>query len=335
MAPNPDHSTPALAGNISANEAGRVISIQWQKGLQWALLSPFFLGAVPILAKVAYAAGADVYTVVALRTTVAALILWLAIALLDRSLIKSSTPAIVASILAGAINGAGSIFYYASLALIGASLGQLVNISYLVFVTLLLRLAGHNVSLLTLGRMALVFVAIYLLTLGGLGPPNWLGVGMMVLAAFSYAVQLVMGQRILYDVPAQTMTLYAVSAMAFVVDAAWLAARPDTSGIHPGGWEAILLMGLLTTASRVTLFLGVKHLGSLQAALISVFEVVVTIALAITFLGEHLSRLQWLGGAILLVSILLVKYEKGVPRFVDIWPLVWRIVLRFRLPGSN
>jgi drug/metabolite transporter (DMT)-like permease len=334
MVPPPDSSPPIIASHIGANKTVRTFTIQWQKGLLWALLSPLFMGATPILAKLAYAAGAEVFTVVALRTTFAALVLWVAVAILDRRLIRSSAPAVAGSIVAGAINGVGSIFYYGSLMLIGASLGQLINISYLVFVTLLLRLAGHNVSLLTVGRVVLVIGAIYLLTLGGLGPPNWIGVGMMVAGAFSYAVQLVMSQRILYDIPAPTMTLYAISAMAVTVNLAWLIVRPDLAAIRTAGWEAILLMGLLTSLSRLTLFLGVKHLGSLQTALIGVFEVIVSVALAIVFLGEHLTGIQWLGGLILLASILLVRFEKGVPRFVDMWPLLWRIMTRFRLMGS-
>lgn len=324
----PTSKPPAIpiVPNSHVTEENAVIqnSHHWQLGLLWGLLSPLFLGVVPILAKVAYATGVNVLTVVAFRTVIAAVFLWLGMLLFKRNLIRSSLPAVASSMIAGAINGLGSIFFYSSLTRIDASLGQLVNISYLVFVTVFLRLAGHTVSLLTILRTLLAVGAIYLLTRGGASPADWLGVGMMLFAAITYAIQLVLSQRILLDIPAPTMTLYAITAMAVVVTAAWFIAPVNLTLVSIAGWQAIGLMALVTALSRLTLFLGVKAMGSMQTALLGVFEVVVTIAIAAVFLGERLTWLQWMGAAILLVSIFLVRFEKGVPRFIDWWQILWR-----------
>ena len=83
-------------------------------------------------------------------------------------------------------------------------------------------------------------------------------------------------------------------------------------------------MALVTALSRLTLFLGVKAMGSIQTALLGVSEVVVTIVIAAVFLGERLTVLQWVGAAVLMVSIFLVRFEKGVPRFIDWWQFLWR-----------
>lgn len=308
---------------------GRHFSIQWRKGLFWALVSPVFLGTMPIFAKLAYAANIDVFTVAALRTTVAAVLMWLAALTIGRKFIRSSTPAIVGSMIAGGINGLGSIFFYQSLFLIDASLGQLINITYLIFVTALLRVAGQSISWLTIGRTTMAIGGIFLLTVGGLGPPNWLGVGLMLVAALSYAVQLVIGQRVMYDIPAATMTLYAITAMALVVNVAWLFVTPELAGATSDGWRAVVLMGIFTAISRLTLFLGVKHLGSIQAALLGVLEVIVTIIIAIVLLNERLTLLQWLGASVVLISVYLVRFEKGVPKFVDFWSIIYGIWRRF------
>lgn len=300
----------------------------WREGLFWAILSPIFLGATPILAKLAYAAGADVLTVVAVRTLIAAGVMWTAVLLFARHAIRTSKPGLLSSLLAGGVNGLGSILYYASLSRIDASVGQLINISYLIFVTILLRLIGQAISGLTFFRTGLAIFAIYLLTAGSLGAPDWLGAGMMFVASFTYAFQLVLSQRIMYDIPAPTVALYAITAMAAVVTLPWLLWPTDMSQVTPGGWQAIFWMGTLTAVSRLTLFLGVKKLGSMQTALLGVLEVVVSIALAIAFLGEWLTAVQWLGAMVLLVSILLVRYERDVPKFVDWWQFVWR----WRLP---
>ena len=297
-------------------------------GLFWALLSPVFLGTVPILAKLAYEVNVPVMTLVAFRTISAAVILWFATIVFAPYFIKSSKPAIIGSLIAGSINGIGSIFFYASLTLIDASLGQLINITYLVFVTVLLRLAGQSVSLLTLARTGLTIVAIYLLTQGSLSSPNWLGVGMMLVAAFMYAIQLVLSQRILLDIPAQTMTLYAMTAMASVVTVAWFFNPTSLTAVNPVGWQIIIAMGLATALARLTLFLGVKSLGSLQTALLGVFEVIVTIGIAYFLLDEQLSATQWIGATILVFSILMVRYERNVPKFFDWWQYIWRWIYR-------
>ncbi len=306
----------------------QTVNPHWQQGVFWALLSPAFLGLIPILAKLAYSAGVNVLTVVASRTLIAALFMWLSILLFARHYIVSSRPAILSSLLAGSINGIGSLFFYGSLIRIDASLGQLINITYLIFVTILLRLAGHVISWLTLLRTLLAISAIYLLTFGGLGRPDWPGIAMMLFAAFTFAIQLVLSQRIMVDIPAPTMTLYAVTAMAAVVTAAWLLFPTNLAVVSGDGWNAILLMGIATALSRLALFLGVKALGSIQTALLGILEVVVTIVLAATLLHEQLTAAQWVGAIILIFSVLLVRFERNMPRFIDWWQYLWRRRLR-------
>lgn len=294
------------------------------QGFASALLSPIFLGVIPILAKVAYATQTDVMSVVAIRTGFAAILLWTTTLLFARQFIISSTPAILSSMLAGAINGIGSIFFYASLTRIDASLGQLINISHLVFVTMFLRLAGHKISWMTMGRVSLAMAAVYLLNYGSTGEPDWLGAGMMLVGSLAYAFQLAFSQRILYDIPAQTMTLYAMTAMATVVVVGWLITPSDIRQITAAGWVPVLGMGFLTALARLTLFVGVKHLGSLQTALLGMLQVLVTVGIAGIFLNEHLTGLQWIGAGIIVISILLVRYERNVPKFIDWWSIIYR-----------
>lgn len=309
------------------NSQGTTMAVSnqsWQRGLSWALLSPLFLGTIPIFAKIAYSEGTAVLTVVAFRTLFAASLLWLGMLLFSRHLIRSSPFAIAASLIAGGINGIGSLFFYASLTHIDASMGQLINSTYLVFVTLLLRLAGQKVSLLTIFRLALTFIAIYLLTMGSIGTPDWLGVAMMLVAALTYAIQLVFSQRIMLDIPPQTMTLYAMTAMAGVVTVAWLLFPSDLGQVTAVSWQALTLMGIATAISRLTLFLGVKRLGSLQTALLGVLELIVTIVLATIWLDEQLTALQWAGALLIIVTVLLVRFEQGLPKHLDWWHLLWR-----------
>jgi drug/metabolite transporter (DMT)-like permease len=69
--------------------------------------------------------------------------------------------------------------------------------------------------------------------------------------------------------------------------------------------------------------------------LLGVLEVIVTIIIAIFLLNERLEPLQWLGALVIMISVYLIRYEKGVPRFVDFWPFVYRLWQRFSRDKKN
>lgn len=309
----------------------------WARGHSGALLSPFFLGLAPFFAKIAYNEGAEAYTVIAMRMLLAAGVLWLVYIFFFRKFIRSWWLGISVSALAGIINGLGSICYYQGLARIDASLASILNITYLVFVTLLLRILGQAVSRLTLFRLILAFAAVYLLSLTGTTSVDPWGVVLLLMGALAYAIQLVIGQRVLYDIPAPTMALYSMSAMALVVTIAWLfTGGPEFASLNSNAWYALLAFAGMTALSRLTLFQGVKKLGSVQTATLGVSEVLVTILFSILFLGESMMAQQWAGAALMIISVVLLIAEKDVPRLIRIpLPLVIKLSTLFTKRKRN
>jgi drug/metabolite transporter (DMT)-like permease len=71
---------------------------------------------------------------------------------------------------------------------------------------------------------------------------------------------------------------------------------------------------MVTFFSRLALFLGVKHLGGMQTALLGLSELLVTLTLAHFWLHETLTRQQWLGAALLLASLALVTLDRQLPK---------------------
>jgi drug/metabolite transporter (DMT)-like permease len=297
---------------------------QWVRGYAGAILSPLFLGLAPFFAKIAYNEGAEAYTVIAMRMLLAAGVLWLAYLLFARQFIRSWWLGISVSALAGIINGLGSICYYQGLTRIDASLASILNVSYLVFVTLLLRVLGQTISRLTVIRLVLAFAAVYLLSGTRATSVDPLGVVLLLVGALAYALQLVIGQRVLYDIPAPTMTLYSISAMALVVTFAWLCTGgPELASLNSGGWYPLLAFAAVTALSRLTLFQGVKRLGSVQTATLGVSEVLVTVLFSMLILGESLVLQQWVGALLMILSVVLLTAERDMPRLVPIPLLPW------------
>lgn len=281
------------------------------RGIRNTALSSFFLGWAPILGKLAYAQGVTPFSLVAFRTLVGVLLIWGWYLLFRREwLTRLRGGELMGCLAVGAVNGIGSLLYYSGLSRLDASLASFLNTLYLLWVVLFLAAAGQPVGRLTLLRITLAIGGVYLLTGGGKGEPNWLGAMLIVASAATFGWHLVMGQWLLADVPSQAATPYILTAMAATVGLAKVLQGRPVEPIPPAGWEAIIALGATTALSRLLMFAGLRRLGGIETALISLLELVVSLGLAFLLLGERLTPLQWSGGIILVGSILLGIQER-------------------------
>lgn len=95
------------------------------------------------------------------------------------------------------------------------------------------------------------------------------------------------------------------------------AAFSVTTGVRLPAWPAelvpILAMGGLTAAAFSLLFLGVRRLGAVRAAIISSLEPVAAAVLALVFLGEMLRPGVLFGGLLILGGAVAASLARGVP----------------------
>ena len=281
--------------------------IKRNTGVKAALLSAVFLGLAPVFGKQAINMHITPLAVVGFRTIFAALLLLIIMALFRRQYLYIYPAGLLGCGMAGFFNGVGSILYYQSLSRINASLGQLLYSLYPLFVAIILFFDSQPPSKLTIFRIILATIAVIFLTYNATGEVDLIGVIQMLAAAILYAVHLPINQRVLYDIPAPTVTLYTLIAMSMVVFPAFLLF--DRTLPASGTWWPVIGLTLVTFLSRLLLFLGVKHLGGLQTALLGLLELLVTVGLSIVWLNESLSKLQWVGAVALFSSTLLVYFD--------------------------
>lgn len=276
-------------------------------------LSPVFLGMAPLFGKLAYQGGADPFTVAAVRTVIAAAILWILYLAFWRRYIYIYPAGLLGCLVVGTVNGIGSLMYYMGLHFLDASLTQLLNGMYIVFVVLLARMGGQHITYRTGLRVALALIGLLLLTGMSSGGLNWLGIGLMLGNAMMFAGTMLLSQRVLYEMPAQTVTLYVLTTMAVIVVMARLAYGivDPVWTISGAAMTAIIALAASTALARLTMFLGVKALGGLQTALIAMTEIGVSLMLAFVFLGERLTGIQWVGVAFLAAGILMMRNEEN------------------------
>jgi drug/metabolite transporter (DMT)-like permease len=278
-------------------------------GINAALISALFLGLAPVFGKAAMGAGNfSPLAVVALRTSMAALLLVIFITLSKRRTLYIYPAGFIGCMMAGAVNGIGSIFYYVGLSKLNASVAQVLYALYPFFVAFWLQLDKQTPSKLTGFRIIIAISSAILLTKAHAGYIDPWGVVFMLIAAALYALHLPINQRVLYDVPAPTVTVYTLLAMSMIVIPAYLIFdRSWPAGEVP--WFPVLALTAVTFISRLLLFLGVKHIGGMQTALLGLGELLVAILFSYLLLGESLTDLQWLGTAGLSISLLLVWFE--------------------------
>ncbi len=250
--------------------------------------------------------------VVALRTTMAAGLLLGIVALFKRNYLYIYPAGLLGCTLAGTLNGIGSLFYYLALGRLSVSVGQLLYSLYPVFLVIWLVIDRQPPNRLTYFRIGFALVGIILLTLSGSVQMDWLGVILMLGASLMYAIHLPINQRVLYDIPAPTVTLYTLLAMSAVVVPVYLVFDHNLPSAGTP-WTPILALSLVTFFSRLILFLGIKNLGGMQTALLGLSELFVSISISHCWLHVSLNSIQWGGAAFLGLSLILIGFEKKQP----------------------
>lgn len=278
-------------------------------GINAALFSALFLGLAPVFGKAAMGVGKfSPLAVVALRTSMAALLLVIIIAMFRRRILYIYPAGLLGCLLAGAVNGIGSIFYYVGLSKLNASIAQMLYALYPFFVAFWLQLDKQSPSKLTSVRIIIASLSAFFLTRVQAGNIDVWGVIFMLIAGALYALHLPINQRVLYDVPAPTVTVYTLIAMSLVVVPFYLIFDGSVPPFS-APWLPVLGLTAVTFFSRLLLFLGVKHIGGMQTALLGLGELLVAILFSHLLLGERLTNWQWLGTAGLSISLLLAWFE--------------------------
>jgi drug/metabolite transporter (DMT)-like permease len=286
------------------------------KGVSAALSSAFFLGMAPIFGKAAISNGTPPLAAVALRTLFAAVLLLLVLLFFRRKFFYIYPAGLLGCLLAGGINGLGSLFYYSALGRVDAGLGHLLYLLYPLFVALWMWFDHQPPTRLTALRLALILPGLFFLTRANHYTIDLVGVLQMLAAAALYALHLPINQRVLYDMPAPTVTFYTLVSMSIVVVPAYLLSTSfspfgNLVSLPTAAWWAMGGLTLVTFLSRLTLFTGVKHLGGMQTALLGLGELLVALSSAFLFLGESFTRQQWFGATLIILSLGLVGIERS------------------------
>jgi drug/metabolite transporter (DMT)-like permease len=301
---------PWLSASVSTHAVTSTTS-DHRRGVALCLLSAVAFGFMAIFAKEAYRSGVSVLTLLALRFALAAGGFWAIVAARRPARRRPARRVVLFGLAMGAIGyAAQAAGYFGALTRMDASMTALLLYAYpaLVFV-LAVALGRDHADRHRLAALGLASGGVALVLLGrGIGALDGLGVALGLGAAVSYAIYIVVADRVVAHIdPLPLSALIATGAAASLFAAAVVSGTLDL-GFDAAGWAWIAAVGIVSTVVAVSAFMaGLERVGPANAAIVSTVEPVVTVSVAMLWFSERLGALQLLGGALVLAAVVLLQ----------------------------
>ena len=280
------------------------------------VISAISFGALPIFARLAYAAGATPTTVLLLRFALAALVM--VCVMIARRIPFPRGYVLLGLVLMGGVGYVGqSLAYFTALTLTSAGLVALLLYLYPAIVTLLSALIfKERLTPIKLGAVLLALAGT-ILTIRPTGSGSTLGILLGVASAIIYSIYILVGSRVMPQSGVISSSTVVMISAAIVYGGIVTVQGPAFPRTRLG-WAAILAIALISTVlAIVTFFAGLKRIGPSRAATISTLEPVTSVVLAALVLGEGFNTLQAIGGCLILVAALLCNLP-GFPRLLTL-----------------
>jgi drug/metabolite transporter (DMT)-like permease len=300
-------------------------------GIALIVVSAFGFGSGTVLSKPIYAAGLDWLQLLAWRFAIGAALAWTWLLVSSNrraGLLRLGRRQALGAAALGVWYTGNAGTYYAGLQTVPASLAGVLVYLYPAIVAVLsirfaTRLAGRR-PWIALGIACIGVI----LALGGIQldpPPPVSGILLILASPVIYAGWIILSARLAgertdrlaaettgtgqaNDAAAATTLMISATAAVFV-SAAILTGRPlAPARIDPDAWPYLLAIGFASTFLAIqTFYAGARRIGAAQAALVSTVEPLIIVTLAAVFLDDILAPIQLVGGALILVGVLIAQ----------------------------
>jgi len=282
-----------------------------RQGLLLCIVAALGFGSMAVLAKLAYAAGAGVLTLMSVRFAVGATLLWGIAAHRGVARVGSKRAALAALALGLFLYSAESGLYATALTRIDASLGELLMFSYPAIVVLAaIALRREPPSRRRLGAVAIATTGVALTLAGGAtGAIDPVGVALALSAAAIYATYVLSADALGGRMHPLTFAALICTGAAIAFSLAGTTSGAlDLGALH---WQAWLWIGVIavgSTAVGMSAFVaGVERLGPSRASIMSALDPLVAMTLAGIVFGEQLSPVQLLGGMLVIAAVVILQ----------------------------
>lgn len=284
-----------------------------KKGKLYLILSAVIYGVAPMLAKIAYAGGANGMTLTFLRALLMLPLLFVMMIVRKQSFILTRRE-LLNIVLLGVIGGAFSIIaLYAAYDFISTGLATTLHFVYpLIIVIVSALIYKEKITKIKLAAVMLVTIGIFLFVDLNTAADK-IGVILALMSGIFYSFYVIyMDHSGIDNMDYIKLTFYLMiitSACTFVFG--MFTDSIDISNMNAVGWISSAVISFLITIGAIPLFqLGVRYEGASTAGIISALEPITTILLGAVFLGENMGLVQYFGGAMMILGVIITeKYE--------------------------
>ena len=284
------------------------------KGFIFAALSAICYGTNPLGALHLYAQNFSPETVLFYRFFTAALLLF-AVVLAKGSRFKITVRECGVLVVFGFLFAVSSLTYYASFKYMDAGLASTLLFLYPLEVSVLMAIFfKEKIKLWTVISIVVSMAGIALLYRGGDGVAlSTVGLTLVFASSISYAVYMVMANRINLQMGSVKMTFYAICfCLVFLL----LYSVTLGSGLPPvlteaTSWGWGFMLGLVPTVlSLIFMVKAVKSIGSTPTAILGALEPVTAVSIGVLVFGEILTSRLIVGIVLILGSVVLIAIKK-------------------------
>jgi drug/metabolite transporter (DMT)-like permease len=303
-------------------------------GIVLTIVSAFSFGSGALFAKPVYAEGVGWHVLMAWRFLVGASLAWAWLAThphLRAALRRLRRRDVAISVGLGVLYTGNSATYFAGLETVSASLSSLIVYIYPALVAVISLQVGSPLR----GRrawgalgLALAGVALAVGNIDGATAPPLSGLLLIAASPVIYAIWIVLAARLsgegrggagaANDEAGRVEPLAAGTVMLTATAATyWISALALNQPVLPAqipasAWFGLVGVGIVSTFIAVLAFYGGAHrIGAARASIVSTVEPIWTIVLASLLFQESLGPLQLVGGAMILVGVVIAQTGGG------------------------
>ncbi len=277
-------------------------------GVALVIGSACCFGTLGVFGKLAYRLGLTTPQLLSYRFALAALVLLLAAVATHQGL-PPRRSLIGLAIMGGAGYVGQSASYFSALHYIPVSTTALLLYTFPVAVTLLARLLfGEPLGWTKIAAVIVATIGTMLVVEAQLKAAPPIGIVLGLTSAAVYSGYILFGSRLLPGIPPVSATATIVTAAAIVWSG--FAAATGQLAVNWTPSRLALLAGFAvigTTIPVLAFILGLRLVGASRAAILSTFEPASSVLLAVIILGESANPIQYLGGAFILASVVVLE----------------------------
>jgi drug/metabolite transporter (DMT)-like permease len=280
-------------------------------GTVLVLVSATAFGTLAILVKLAYRAGLSIDQVLAFRFGLAGVGMLVVAAVTRQSFHGVPRRRLAALVAMGLTGYSGqSLTFFLALTTLPASLVELILYSYPALVALAAwAIYKRRIGALHGAALVATFAGVALLV-GGIRFVTGPGLVFAVAAPLIYTAYILLGDYAMRGTP----PLLAGTVVTVCAAVVFLAAAEVRGQLRPPsnseGWIVLVGVAVVPTMLALTTFLaGLSRVGAARAALLSTWEPVVTVVLAIALLGDRFSPPQVVGAVLVLGSVIALQWR--------------------------